>query len=194
MRYKVKTAPVLFPAALDDVKRNVHIDTADIDTDRDALLNDLIKDAITASQNATGRQYCRATFYLYMDAYPEGGEIEITAGPVAAITSVKYLAPGATELSTLDPSKYQLDSIELTARLRFLESFSVDCSRMNVIEIEFTNGWTTAADVPADIKQAVVLRACESYLHPENPTVNHGIGLRTTIAEIKEKDYKVQRF
>jgi uncharacterized phiE125 gp8 family phage protein len=187
---KLKTAPVIFPAALADLKRNLHIDITDVETDRDTLLQDLLDAAITASQNNTGRQYCRATYTGYLDDYPEDDEVLIKLGPVAAISSVKYYAPGASELTTLNSSKYQLDNIDLTARLKFLESFSVDQDRLNAIEVEFTNGWATAAEVPKDLKQAIILRATEGYLNPENAAAPKYL----TAAENKERDYKVQRY
>lgn len=188
-RYKLKTAPVIYPVSLADVKRNLRIPTTETDTDRDTLIQDLIYAAIDASQNATGRQYCRATYTLYLDAYPEGDIVDIDLGPVDAITSVKYYAQ-ASELTTVDPANYQLDNSELTARLKFLESFTADSERLNPIEIEFTTGWATAAGVPGDLKQAVILRACELFLNPQN---NPG-GQNLRAAEAKEKNYKVSRY
>jgi len=193
-RYKLKTAPTIYPVSLADVKRNLRIPTTDTDTDRDTLLQDLIYAAIDASQNATGRQYCRATYTLYLDAYPEGDEIEIELGPVDAISSVKYYAQDAAVLTTVNSADYQLDNSELTARLRFLESFSADADKMNPVEIEFTTGWATAAAVPADLKQAVILRACDMYLSPENRTENIGMGQRVTSAELKERNFRVVRY
>jgi uncharacterized phiE125 gp8 family phage protein len=190
IRYKLKTEPTLYPVALADLKRNLHIPTANVETDRDQLLQDLIYDAIIASQNSTGRQYCPATYTLYLDAYPDGDEIEITMGPVASITSVKYYAPGAATLTTVNSSKYQLDNAELTARLRFLESFAPDPDKMNVIEIEFINGWPSSSAVPTDLKQAVLLRATEGYLNPENQVSSKWL----TSAESKERNYKIQRY
>lgn len=189
-RYKLKTAPTLYPASLAELKRNLHIRTEDIDTDRDQLLQDLIYAAVIASQNATGRQYCPATYTLYLDAYPDVDELEITLGPVASITSVKYYASGSESLTTVSSSKYQLDNSELTARLRFLESFTPDPDKLNVIEIEFINGWSSDTGVPADLKQAVILRATESYLNPDNPIASKWL----TAAENKERNYKVSRY
>lgn len=230
-RYKLKTAPTQWPATLAEVKKNLRIDASDTDTDRDELLTDKIKEATAASQSNTGRQYCRATYIMYLDEYPVNDEVEITLGPVASIVSVKYLAKGASTYTTVLPSTYQLDNVELTARLRFLESFSPDSDKMNVIAIELLNGWddvpddstttaaptttgsgtTTAAPttteaptttfdsasvgyLPADLKEAVILRACEGYLNPENQTMNFGMGQRITAAENKERPYRVQRY
>jgi uncharacterized phiE125 gp8 family phage protein len=190
IRYKLKTAATLYPATLADLKRNLHIRTEDVDTDRDQLLQDLIYAAVIASQNSTGRQYCPATYILYLDAYHDNDELEITLGPVASITSVKYYAPGEANLTTVNSTKYQLDNAELTARLRFLESFTPDSDKLNVIEIEFINGWSSEAGVPPDLKQAVILRATEAYLNPDNPTASKWL----TAAENKERNYKVSRY
>jgi uncharacterized phiE125 gp8 family phage protein len=189
-RYKLITAPVLYPAGLADLKRNLHIPIEDIDEDRDRLLQDLLFEAITASQTATGRQYCPATYTLYLDEYPLNDEFEISKGPVSAILSVKYYAQGASSLTTLDPAKYQLDNSEISARVRFLEPFIVDSLRMNVIEVQFTAGWDTAAAVPKDLKQAIILRATEAYTNPENKDATKWI----SAAEAKERNHKVQRY
>ena len=190
--YKLKTAPAFSPVSLSEVKRNLHISSSDVDAERDALIEDLILDAVAVSQNVTGRQYCRATYTMYHDAYQS--EINIDRGPVVEITSVKYYAPGSAVLTTLSSTLYQLDNIGLTARLRFLESFEVDTNKMNVIEIEFTCGWDTALSVPAEIKQAIILRSCDSYLNPGNDPQNFGFGIKLKVAELKERDYKIQRY
>ena len=188
-RYKLKTAPVFAPVSVAELKRNLRIEH----TDQDEFLQELVTRAIAGSQIATGRQYARATYTLYFDEFP-GYDVEIELGPVDAITSVKYLAPGSTSLTTLDPAKYQLDNVDMTARLRFLESFTPDSERMNVVEIEFTTGWASAGMVPKDLCEAIILRASEAYMHPENKTLNFGMGLAIRAAEIKERNYKVPRY
>jgi uncharacterized phiE125 gp8 family phage protein len=190
LKYKLKTAPVFLPVSVAELKRNLRIEH----NDQDELLQELIIRAVASSQAATGRQYARATYTLYLDAFPDGDEIEIELGPVEVITTVKYYAQDAAVLTTVAAATYQLDNVELTARLRFLESFTPDSDKMNVIEIEFTNGWTAATDVPADLKEAILLRASEAYLHPENQNLNFGFGLRVATAELKEKNYRVQRY
>lgn len=190
LRTKVKTAPTFTPVTLTELKRNLRIEHSD----QDELLQDLIDRAVAASQSATGRQYASAVITAYLDEYPVTNIVEIERGPVAEIISVKYLAPGASVLTTLDAAKYQLDNVDLTARLRFLESFSCDTDRMNVIEIEFTAGWEAPGDIPADLREAVILRAHESYLSPGNEEQNFGVSIKTRTAAIKERNYKVQRY
>lgn len=190
LRYKLKTAPTFAAISVAELKRNLRIEH----TDQDELLQELVTRAIASSQIATGRQYARATYTLYLDAFPSGGDLEIDLGPVDAITSVKYLAPGASELTTVDALKYQLDNIELTARLRFLESFAPDSQRMNVVEIEFTCGWASAGAIPKDLNEAMILRASDAYLHPENQELNFGMGLAVKAAQLKERNYSIARY
>lgn len=187
IRYKLKTAPGFTAISVAELKRNLHIEH----DDQDELLQELVSRAIASSQIATGRQYARATYTLYLDEYPEDDEIEIDRGPVEAITSVKYFAPGASSLTTVDPAKYQLDNVELTARLRFLESFAPDTDRMNVIEIEFTAGWANSAAIPKDLAEAIILRASEAYLNPEN---EGNSGKYITAAQNKERNYSIARY
>lgn len=192
LKYKLTTAPATFPTDILKLKANLHILAGN--TDQEEYLTDLLSVAIDDAQTMTGRQFARATYTAYLDDYPPGDEIEITLGPVAAIISVKYYAPGSISLTIVDASKYQLDNIELTARLRFKESFTIDTDRMNAIEIEFTNGWATAAEIPQTIKDAIILLATERYLNPENQNLSFGFGLKTRVSEKLLSKWKVQRF
>jgi hypothetical protein len=65
---------------------------------------------------------------------------------------------------------------------------------MNVIEIEFTTGYPNAPSVPKDLCEAIILRASEAYLHPENEQLNSKGSLLINAAEVKERNYKIQRF
>jgi len=78
--------------------------------------------------------------------------------------------------------------------MRFLETYNVYSERLNGVEIEFTNGWATAAEIPKDLKDAIVLLATDRYLNPENQMLNYGMSVRQTAAERKLRKYRVQRF
>lgn len=191
MKYKLKTAPAFDPISIDELKRNLHI--MEDDDEKDVYLDEIIASTVEYVQSDIGRQFCLATYTAYLDAYP-GEEMEIDRGPVSGITSVKYFKPSELILSTLDPSLYQLDNVDLTARLKFLESFSTNSNKINAIEIEFTTGWGSADDVPRDIKDGLILLCSDRYLNPENPMLNFGMGLRQTIAERYFRNYRIQRY
>lgn len=193
IRYKVKTAPTTYPVSAADIKRNLRIPTTDTDSDRDALIQDLIYEAIEDSQNSTGRQYYPATLIAYIDAYPQDGILKIEKGPVSAINSIKYYKSGESEMTTVDAADYYLDNSEATARIVFKNSFAPDTERPGCIEIEYAAGWSSAT-FPKPLKQAIILRACNMYLNPENELLNFSTGRKIKAAEALERPYKVQRY
>lgn len=193
-RYKLKTAPTFEPVTLEELKRNLRIGTQDeADETQDALLQEILDMVIDQVQDDTGRQLARATYLAYMDDFPASGNMELTKGPVDAISSVKYYN-NSNVLTTMNAGDYTLDNVELTARLRFLETYTVYSERLNGVVIEFTCGWATAAEIPKQLKDAVVLLASERFLNPENPGLNFGVGLRVTRAEQILAKYKVPRY
>lgn len=146
IKYKVKTAATLYPVTLTQLKSNLHM--LSTDTSQDVYLQELLYSAIDWAQARIGRQICRATYTAYLSDWPADGDLVIHFGPVESITSVKYYASGASTTTTLSSSLYQLDNVERSAVLRFIEMPSLNTDRLNPVEIEFLNGWTTADDVP----------------------------------------------
>lgn len=192
-RYKLKTAPIFAPVDLDQFKRNLRIGTQDEDDNsQDEYLQEILDAVIDDVQTDIGRQLARATYTLYLDDFPEK-DLAITLGPVNAITTVKYYN-SSDVLTTMAAADYLLDNIPTTGRLRFLNTYNVYSERLNGVEIEFTNGWTAAADIPKDIKDAIVLLATDRYLNPENAMLNLGSSIRQTAAERKLRKWRVQRF
>ena len=192
-RYKIKTAPIFAPVSLAQFKRNLRIGTQDeSDVTQDEYLQEILTRIIDQVQTDIGRQLARATWTLYLDDFPDE-DMKITLGPVAAISSVKYYN-SSNVLTTMTATDYVLDNIELTARLRFLETYNVYSDRFNGVEIEFTNGYTTADEIPKDIVDAIVLMATERYLNPEKEMLNFGMSLRTKAADRLLRNYRVQRF
>jgi uncharacterized phiE125 gp8 family phage protein len=193
-RYKLKTAPTFEPVTLEQLKRNVRIGSQDEpDTTQDILLQETLHMAIDQVQTDIGRQLARATYTAYMDNFPATGEMELTKGPVGEIVVIKYYNL-ANVLTTMSPADYLLDNVELTARLRFLNTYSVYGDRLNGVEIEFTCGYATAAEIPKDLVDAIVLLGTERFLNPENPGLNFGTGVRITRAEKLMGKYKVARY
>jgi uncharacterized phiE125 gp8 family phage protein len=184
-RYSLKTAPTFDPISLDQLKRNLHIDLDN--HDQDEYLQEIINSVIANVQSNIGRQIARATYTAYLDDFP-AEDLKITLGPVAAITTVKYYN-SSNVLTTMNSSKYLLDNVDLTGRLRFIETYTVYGDRINGVEIEFTNGWADAASVPKDIRDALILLASERYLNPEN-----AMSIKQSAAEQKLRNYRVQRF
>jgi uncharacterized phiE125 gp8 family phage protein len=192
-RYKLKSAPNFSVVELDRFRRNLHMGTQDEpDTSQDEYLQEILDAVIDEVQEDIGRQLARATYTLYLDAFP-AEDLRITRGPVAAINSVKYY-DSANAQQTVAVADYQLDNILLDGRLKFFNTYGVYSNRLNAVEIEFTCGWASVADIPKGIIEAIVLLATERYLNPENAMLNFGMSLRQTAAQNKLRKYRVQRF
>lgn len=189
-RYKLKTAPTFDPISLDQLKRNLHIDLDN--HDQDEYLQEIINSVIENVQSNIGRQIARATYTAYLDDFP-AEDLKITLGPVAAISSVKYYN-SSNVLTTMNSSKYLLDNVDYTGRLRFIETYTVYGDRLNGVEIEFTNGWADTASVPKDLRDALILLASDRYLNPENAMLNFGASIKQSAAEGLLRNYRVQRY
>jgi uncharacterized phiE125 gp8 family phage protein len=192
IKYKLKTAPSIYPVTLTQLKNNLHVLPAD--TSQDAYLQELLYSAIDWAQARIGRQLCRATYTAYLSEFPSGGDLLIHFGPVAAISTVKYYASGEVALTTMSSTLYELDNINLTAVLRFTEIPDLNTDKINPIEVEFTNGWSTAAEIPKKISDAIILYASERYLNPENRQANFGTSGRISAADNLLREFKPQRF
>ena len=193
-RYKLKTAPAFKPVTLEQLKRNLRMGTQDEpDDSQDALLQGILDTIIDEVQIDIGRQLARATYTAYLDDFPASGNMELTRGPVGEISSVKYYNQ-SNVLTTMAAADCLLDNVELTSRVRFLNTYNVYSDRLNGVEIEFTCGWATAVEIPKDLVDAVVLLASERFLNPENPGLNFGVSLRVTRAERLLAKYKVSRY
>jgi len=188
LRYKLKTAPTFYPVTIERLKRNLRID--EDDNSQDYYLEEIIESVTNSVQTSIGRQIARATYIAYLDDFDE--ELELTLGPVNEINSIKYYDT-SNQQQTMSASDYILDNSELTARLRFLQTYSVYPERFNAIEIEFENGWEKD-EIPAELKDAIVLLCTERYLNPENDPQSFGSGLRISAAERILKKYRVQRY
>jgi uncharacterized phiE125 gp8 family phage protein len=191
-RYKLKTAPAFEPVTIAQLKRNLHIE--EDDHDRDEYLQEILDAVVDDVQTAIGRQLCRATYTGYLDDFPAAGvDLDLTLGPVDAITTVKYYNT-SNVLTTMAAADYLLDNVALTGRLRFLNTYSVYTDRLNAVEIEFTNGWATAAAIPKEIKDIIILISTRRVLNPEDEQLNFGMGAKLTNSARLLKKYKVQRF
>lgn len=184
MKYGVKTAPTFAPVSLAEAKANLRIGH----NAQDDLIQAIVSSEINAVQTKIGRQLAQATLILYLDAYPEDDEVIIERGPVSSIVSVKYLQQGASELTEVPAADYQLDNVELTARLRFLESFTPDIDKMNVIQIEMITGWESGA-IPDDIKHAILLRVNRRYTNPDDPIELSGTSTRVSTSDTLLEPY-----
>ena len=198
-RYKIKTAAIFDADLLSALKRNLRIGTQDEDDNsQDEYLQEILDAVIDDVQTDIGRRICRETWYMYLDDFPVvdsngNNEVPITLGPVDEVIGVQYY--NSSDVKTLMSSDdWLLDNIELTARLRFMNTYNVYSKRLNAVEVEFNNGYQSSDAIPKNIKDAIVLIASDRYLNPENDMLNFGFSIKQKSAERLLRKYRVQRY
>lgn len=116
-------------------------------------------------ERVTARKLILQTWKEFRDAFPRGDRIELPFGQLSSVTHVKYT--DATGYQDTFSSDYWEIS---TAREPGILALSYGCSWpsttlrvLDPIEIQFVCGWTTAEDVPADLRAAILMLATHFY-------------------------------
>lgn len=161
MQTRVKTKATRLPLTLEEAKDEVNIVD---DNSRDAWLNGLIKRITKQVEDDSGRVIMRQTYEGTLDRFPCGGkDIEIREWPVASLTHLKYITGGV--LTLLSSTLYTTDFMSAPARISPVYGSywpTADC-RNNAVQLEWTAGYLTPAEVPDDVKAALLLALDHAY-------------------------------
>jgi uncharacterized phiE125 gp8 family phage protein len=153
--WRVITPPVLEPVTLTEVKAQCRIDG----TAEDTYLGTLITAAREYCEAIDWRAYLTQTIELWLEAWPHDDEIELPRPPLQSVTSVEYYDVNDAKY-TLSPLDYYVDTIRVpgAVHLKYLKTWPVTQLRdYNAICVTYKAGATAAANVPAVIKQAMLL-------------------------------------
>ncbi len=156
----------------------------------------LIARAITAASRATDRLVCRSQDldnYFYSETVTaerligvtnEWGQLSVWPhkSKITALTSVDYKLALADDWESVDAADYEISGLHaVVADL----GWGKESTRKAFVKITYTGGHaTTAANLPADVVEAVTILACRIYREYE-AQLNDSIGL----AEIATTDY-----
>ncbi len=146
------SAPQEEPVTRDEAKAHARID-GDAE---DARVDALIAAARAEVENRTGRAMMAQGWRIVRDTVPPGGVIRLAPGPVAFVSAVTVYGADGTA-SVADPDEYQVDTDSVPGRLRLGAGRFWGSRAMNGIEIDMTCGVYDAAEVPAPMKQAVLM-------------------------------------
>lgn len=153
MGYRLITAPASDPVTLGEAKAHLRVDHSD----EDARITSLIKAATSYLDGRTGvigRCLVTQTWELTLDAFP-AKEIELPLGPVASVTSVKYVDAAGLE-QTLSAGSYYVDTASLSAWVVPEDTWPATMAAANAVTVRYVAG-TAAASVPEAIRQAILL-------------------------------------
>jgi uncharacterized phiE125 gp8 family phage protein len=155
------SGPAVEPVTLADAKAHLRIDASAEDT----LIASLIVTSRLHVEAAAGLALITQGWSWYLDAWPPSRALELHLRPVQSIAAVRlYDESGAA--TTLDPTGYLLDGAGVHPRLVRLGSpvWPKPGRIANGIEVAFTAGYgPAAADVPAPIRQAILLLVAHWY-------------------------------
>lgn len=152
------TGPALGePVTLAEAKAHLRVDTSA----EDGLIESLIAAARAHLEAVTGLALMSRGFRLILDDWPADGVIPIARSPVQAIDAVTVY-DGEGEPAAIDLAGSLLDGRARPARL-VLGGVLAPGAAINGIEIDFTAGFGTAADVPPELKRALLLHVAHMY-------------------------------
>jgi len=159
------SGPAVEPVSLAEAKAHLRVDGSAEDT----LIASLIITSRLHVEAALGLALITQSWSLFLDAWPSGPHVRLPLRPVQSITAVQLYAPDES-VETLNPDLFLLDGAGIPPRLVRQGSLAWPAPKRiaNGIEIAFTAGFGNAvADVPAPIRQAVLLLVAHWYEHRE---------------------------
>lgn len=153
------TPPASEPVSIAELREYLRL-AADSD---DVLLSEMVKAARGICEGFTGRCFIAQGYSLFLDAFPQSGEISLPRRPFLALDFVKTHAPDGAATED-DPTRYEVDIAggRLALKAGVLPPQTV--KRQGGIEIGFIAGYGAAAEhVPAALRQAVLRVAADLY-------------------------------
>jgi uncharacterized phiE125 gp8 family phage protein len=157
------SGPAVEPVTLAEAKTHLRVDASAEDT----LIASLIVTSRLHVEAAAGLALVTQSWSWYLDAWPRGHAVKLPLRPVQSVAAVRlYDEAGAA--TTLDFATWFLDGAAAPPRL--VRQGALPWPRpgriVNGIEIAFTAGFGPAADdVPAPIRQAILLLVAHWYEH-----------------------------
>lgn len=147
----------------------VTIVTSDPAAAEDALITRLIKVARRQCEKFQRRVYITQTWDLFLDRFPTRHHevLEVPKPPLISVTSIQYKASGDGTLTTMAETDYIVDTLSQPGRiaLAYGASWPWVYEEIQAVQIRFVAGYGAAADVPDDIKQAILMAVVDLYEH-----------------------------
>lgn len=156
------SGPASEPVTVAEAKAHLRLDGSA----EDALIASLILTSRLHIEAALGVALITQSWTLLLDRWPRGGAVPLPLRPVQTITSARVLAADGSP-TVLASADYLLEGQGMPPRLVNPNKAWPEPGRAAAgIEIAFTAGFGTAAsDVPAPIRQALLLLIAHWYEH-----------------------------
>ena len=161
------TTPALEPVSLDEAKSHLRVE----DAAEDGLINTIIAAARSQAESYTGRALVTQVWEMALDGFRWW--IDVPRSPLQAVESVSYI-DGDGVLQILDASAYRVDNRREPGRIT--PAFGTRWPRArdvtDAVTVRFRAGYgDLGTDVPADIRQAILLIVGRLYAIREDVVV-----------------------
>ncbi|MFE3835579.1 head-tail connector protein [Pseudogemmobacter sonorensis] len=158
--------------------------------DQDGLLEAYLRAAMAAIEGRIGKALIERRFRLVLEYWRGGSEQPLPLAPVGAIEEVVLVDAGGVE-SVVAPSRYRLvrdlHRPKLAGMATVLGGALPDLPPGGRVEIGFEAGFGPGwDDLPADLRQAVLLLAAEYYEHRHEDAAAQA-GLPRGVAALVER-------
>ena len=161
-KLRLKTAPTLTPVSVAEAKTHLRIDSSF--TADDTYIGTLIDVATFAAENYTNLWLMEQSWYLELDSFPDYFNLLRGQNRALTINSITYSdADNASQ--TLAAANYFGDGSIKPARIYFAPDATIPSTydKPNAVVVDFTVGYGAASQVPAPIKQAILLMVGTYY-------------------------------
>lgn len=168
MPLKIYSAPAAEPISASEAKLHLRVDHSTEDT----YIGVLITAARETVETITRRALISQTWDLFLDSFP--AQFVIPFAPLVSVTGVYYTPDGGTEL-TLASANYVVDIYNEPGKILLSSSGSWPTNTLipaNGVRVRFVCGYGAAGtNVPANLRQAMLLLIGDMYEHREGMTV-----------------------
>jgi uncharacterized phiE125 gp8 family phage protein len=165
MGLQLITAAADSPVTLDELKNRLRIDSTDFDGELQLHLDA----AVSHVQEITRRSLITTEWKLTLPRFPRGQRpIVLPKGETQAVSEITYLDDEG-DRQTLDDADYivGINTEPATIVPSYDANWPSHREILNSIEITFTAGYGDAAeDVPADLRNAILLHAMTAFNGP----------------------------
>ena len=186
MAWKVTTAPAIEVWTLSEVKNYLKVDTSADDT----LITTLLQSAREVAERYLNQALITQTITEKLDRLINP-TIYLSVSPVISVSSFQY-ADSQNTTQTYNASNYIVDTFEKPARLSLAygKTWPTLYGNINDVTIVYTAGYgSTAASVPMQIRQAILMMIADSYDNREDY-----VKKLPTASEYLLDQYRVQLF
>lgn len=194
MTYEITTQPTSEPITLEEARTFLKLTS----NTEDAIVAICIKQAREWAEKVTGRALLSQTVAQYWDYWPVQCPILgvrkflqqhmdvflLALSPVQSVTNIQYKDDNGA-WQTLAASNYATDLVSEPARIMYTESADLPTlgALPNAVKVTYVAGYSATANVPAQIKAAMLQQIAFLYENREDIPINESNNYRVRSAD-----------